>query len=111
MTPHPPGTNGNGSGDLELLRAEIRQTRAELGQTVQALAAKTDVKSRVRLGAARTGQRLRDQATGAVQRARRTDLRRQVPAMVARRTPALVVSGATVAVVVVVWLMMRGRRR
>ncbi|MFV2021009.1 MULTISPECIES: DUF3618 domain-containing protein [unclassified Micromonospora] len=96
------GRNGNGTGDLDLLRAEIRQTRAELGQTVQALAAKTDVKSRVRLGAARTGQRLRDQAGRAVADARRTDLRGAVP--------VIVLTGVTLTAVVV-WLMTKGRRR
>jgi Tfp pilus assembly protein FimV len=41
--------NGSSGGpDLEALRAEIRQTRAELGETVSALAAKTDVKARAR---------------------------------------------------------------
>jgi ElaB/YqjD/DUF883 family membrane-anchored ribosome-binding protein len=42
----------NGSGgtkpDVEALREEIKQTRAELGETVQALAAKTDVKARAK---------------------------------------------------------------
>jgi MYXO-CTERM domain-containing protein len=32
--------------DVDALRAEIKQTRAELGETVQALAAKADVKAR-----------------------------------------------------------------
>lgn len=34
--------------DVEALREEIRQTRAELGETVQALAAKADVKARAK---------------------------------------------------------------
>jgi DNA polymerase III delta prime subunit len=96
------GRSGNGSGDLDLLRAEIRQTRAELGQTVQALAAKTDVKTRVRLSAARTRQRLREQAVQAVTEARRTDFRSAIPAIV-------LAAAATTAVVA--WLMTRGRRR
>jgi ElaB/YqjD/DUF883 family membrane-anchored ribosome-binding protein len=33
--------------DVETLRREIAQTRAELGETVQALAAKADVKARL----------------------------------------------------------------
>lgn len=33
--------------DMETLRQEIAQTRAELGETVQALAAKADVKARL----------------------------------------------------------------
>ena len=47
----------NGHGDTELLREEIRRTRAELGDTVQALAAKVDVKARVRASAAHTRER------------------------------------------------------
>ncbi|MFI5937194.1 DUF3618 domain-containing protein [Actinoplanes sp. NPDC051494] len=42
----------NGSGgakpDVEALREDIKQTRAELGETVQALAAKADVKARAK---------------------------------------------------------------
>ncbi|BCB74180.1 hypothetical protein GCM10022251_10220 [Phytohabitans flavus] len=57
-------TNGrvsaNGKVDTEALRAEIRQTRAELGETVQALAAKADVKARVRRSAAHTAERARE---------------------------------------------------
>jgi Protein of unknown function (DUF3618) len=33
---------------IDQLRAEIRQTRADLGETVQALAAKADVKARAK---------------------------------------------------------------
>jgi O6-methylguanine-DNA--protein-cysteine methyltransferase len=42
--------NGSAAGkpDLDTLRAEIRQTRADLGETVQALAAKADVKARAK---------------------------------------------------------------
>ncbi|MFY1632628.1 DUF3618 domain-containing protein [Solwaraspora sp. WMMB335] len=116
MTSHN-GRSGNGSGDLESLRAEIRQTRAELGQTIQALAAKTDVKTRLRLGAARTGQRVRDRAnrTGADLRRidpRRVDLQRVDPRRIdLRRTlPVLVVAGVVVTTAVA-WLTMRGRRR
>jgi len=40
-----------GSGakpDVDAIRADIKQTRAELGETVQALAAKADVKARAK---------------------------------------------------------------
>lgn len=50
----------NGKVDTEALRAEIRQTRAELGETVQALAAKADVKARVRHSVTQTAERARD---------------------------------------------------
>lgn len=39
------------------LQEEIQQTRAELGQTVQALAARADVPSRARTAASRTAHR------------------------------------------------------
>jgi len=39
------GSSAPGKPDLAALRAEIAQTRTELGETVQALAAKADVKA------------------------------------------------------------------
>jgi hypothetical protein len=39
---------GAAQGEPEAIRGEIVQTRAELGDTVEALAAKTDVKARAR---------------------------------------------------------------
>lgn len=108
MTSHN-GRSGNGSGDLDLLRADIRRTRAELGQTVQALAAKTDVKSRVRVGAARTRRRLRDRVDQAVADVRRSglDVRR---VGLRGALPAVAVAGVLVSVAVV-WVTTRGRRR
>ncbi|ROT33243.1 DUF3618 domain-containing protein [Micromonospora sp. HM5-17] len=55
-------TRSNGSGNPEALRAEIRQTRAELSETVQALAAKADVKARLKGSAAQTRDRMRQRA-------------------------------------------------
>ena len=52
-----PGTVGapvEGSKDPEQIRDEIEATRRELGDTVEALAAKTDVKSHVRKRVQRT---------------------------------------------------------
>jgi hypothetical protein len=46
--PHPNGRGHSTADRLAELRAEIAHTRAELGETVQALAAKADVKARVR---------------------------------------------------------------
>lgn len=40
------GHNGHGAADPEALRQEIARTRAGLGETVEALAAKADVKAR-----------------------------------------------------------------
>jgi hypothetical protein len=47
-TTHEGAAAGNGSGGTEELRAEIERTRARLGGTVEALAAKADVTSRAR---------------------------------------------------------------
>jgi len=93
-------TSGNGSGDLELLRAEIRHTRADLGQTVQALAARADVPARMRQSAVRTGQRVRDQAGQAVSAVRNTGVRQELPV-------AVIAAGAVVALIA--WWMIRGR--
>ncbi|WBB69764.1 DUF3618 domain-containing protein [Micromonospora sp. WMMD812] len=53
---------GNGRGDTEALREEIRRTRVELGETMEALAAKADVKARLKGSAEQARQRMREQA-------------------------------------------------
>lgn len=58
-------SNGRGKPDLEALRAEIKLTRAELGETVQALAAKADVKARAREQVEQTRQRVLTQVAEA----------------------------------------------
>jgi ElaB/YqjD/DUF883 family membrane-anchored ribosome-binding protein len=102
-------TAGDGRGDVELLRAEIQRTREELGETVQALAAKADVKARVRESADRTRQRVRNQASHT-----RDVVRDTVPEAgnKARRNAvpwAAVAVG--IAAVAVVLMVVRGRRR
>jgi hypothetical protein len=63
--------NGStGKPDLVALRAEIKQTRTDLGETVQALAARADVKARAREQVTQTKQRLLDQAASATGRLR-----------------------------------------
>jgi DNA-binding XRE family transcriptional regulator len=79
---------------IEELRAGIRQTRAELGETMQALAAKADVKSRAMDQVEQARQRVRQAASGAG---------------VSPVPVALLVAGV-VAVVGIV-LVVRGRRR
>jgi len=70
------------SGDPAEIRADIERTRTELGDTVEALAAKADVKARARIAAgdlkvrakelAGTGRRaLRQRTSGLPDRARR----------------------------------------
>ncbi|HEX6968706.1 MAG TPA: DUF3618 domain-containing protein [Micromonosporaceae bacterium] len=62
--------------DPDALREEIRQTRADLGETVQALAAKADVKARVKDAATHKRDELTYQAQqkkdDLLHRARRT---------------------------------------
>jgi Protein of unknown function (DUF3618) len=64
--------NGSAPGkpDVEALRAEIKQTRSELGETVQALAAKADVKARAKEQVEQTKQRVRAQAAEATGKVR-----------------------------------------
>ena len=54
--------------DPSQIREEIEQTRAEMGDTVDALAHKTDVKSRVKESFADKKERLRAQMTGTTSR-------------------------------------------
>lgn len=102
-------TDGNGTGDAEALRAEIRRTRQELGETVQALAARADVKSRLRETAAHSGQRVRqrvEQAAGGVA----GPVRDAGHAVQRQPVPwAVLVAGAAAVLVVVV--LIRGRKR
>ncbi|MFC6017689.1 DUF3618 domain-containing protein [Plantactinospora solaniradicis] len=58
-------TTGDGAGDMDQTRAEIDKRRAELGETVQALAARTDVQARGREKAAQVGNRARERSAQA----------------------------------------------
>ena len=51
---------GKPSADLDALRQEIKQTRVELGETVEALVAKVDVKARLQSASAAALARTRD---------------------------------------------------
>jgi hypothetical protein len=53
------------SDEIAALRAEIRKTRADLGATAEALAAKTDIKARARESAMAMRERLSGSANGA----------------------------------------------
>jgi hypothetical protein len=57
----------NGSSDPDRVRAEIEQTRADLGATVQALAAKTDVAGRTADRATEVGSRVEQDMTARTQ--------------------------------------------
>ncbi len=58
-----------GDAKVAALRNDIEQTRAELGETVEALAAKADVKARLKDSAARTSGRIKDRAGAAAAQA------------------------------------------
>jgi ElaB/YqjD/DUF883 family membrane-anchored ribosome-binding protein len=92
--------------DVDALRAEIKQTRAELGETVQALAAKADVKARAKDQVEQTKQKVKAQAAEATGKVRddTTDQVRRNP------IPAAAVLAGIVALVGVI-LIVRGRRR
>ena len=83
---------------IEELRAEIKQTRADLGETVQALAAKADVKARALDQVEHARQRVRTAAGQAQQQVRTSPV------------PVALVLAGVVAVVGVI-LIVRGRRR
>lgn len=70
MTQKNGSSAASGKPDVEALRTEIAQTRAELGETVQALAAKADVKARAKEQVEQTKQKVKAQAAEAGQRAR-----------------------------------------
>ncbi|MGC4807279.1 DUF3618 domain-containing protein [Micromonospora sp. DT233] len=114
-------SNGTGDGDTEALRAEIRRTRVELGETVEALAAKADVKARLRTSAEQAKERMREQTAQTVARVR-GQAAQGVEAARDRTGPvvqsglragpapwAAIAAGAVATVIVL--LIIRGRRR
>jgi ElaB/YqjD/DUF883 family membrane-anchored ribosome-binding protein len=115
-------TDKNGSAakpDLAVLREEIKQTRADLGETVQALAARADVKARARDQVELTRQRVLTQAhelTGRVREA--TGLAKEATVETtseagarvrANPAPVLLVAAGVAALVGII-LIVRGRR-
>lgn len=116
--------NGAAKPDLVALREEIKQTRADLGETVQALAARADVKARAReqvqetkqrvlVQAAAMTDRVREAALGAGEKVRETpprELAYQAGSRVrANPLPAMLVVAGLAAVAGVI-LIIRGRR-
>ncbi|MEU1242971.1 DUF3618 domain-containing protein [Micromonospora parva] len=79
------------SGSSDQTRRDIQQTRAELGETVAALAAKTDVKTRARSKATTAVGGLRGRVTEAGQSAktRATQLARTVSQKVSQRVTSV----------------------
>ena len=112
-------TSSSGSAgdkpDIDQLQADIEQTRQELGQTVEALTAKLDVKSRAKEQLSLTKQRASEQVRGARRQAqvKATSLSRTArdaattdqgkPAPVVLAGAAAVLVSAVVATGLVVW--------
>jgi ElaB/YqjD/DUF883 family membrane-anchored ribosome-binding protein len=101
--------NSKQSVDVQALRRDIAQTRAELGETVQALAAKADVKARLYEKAEDARERVRDglQVTVAAAPAKAQALVVRTGQAVRRNPLPFAVAAGAVAVVV---LFVRWRR-
>jgi hypothetical protein len=105
------GVEPAASGDPDAIRADIERTRAELGDTVQALAAKTDVKARAQDAVQAAKVRVQDSVAETTHVM--ADEARQVRRIIARRPgSAAVVAGVAAAVTaLLVILGQRSSRR
>ena len=104
----------------EALTAEIEKTRQELGQTVEALAAKADVKARARHRATEVAGNLRGKARATVGKARagvhsaKDKLAEHGPATPATtgvRVYSVTAAAAAAGALLLAWLTVRRRRR
>jgi len=77
-------TTGAGTGEADRMREEIQKTRAELGETAQALAAKADPKALGREAAEHAKDRVRQQTAQTAQTVRETAVR--VPTTAGQKT-------------------------
>jgi hypothetical protein len=96
--------------DQQALRSDIAETRAELGETVAALSAKTDVRARASdaVGQVTDQAREKARAVGDQVKAGAASVRDslaevEVPAVVRRPLPVAVLVGAAVGVALVVF--------
>src|SRR5262249_6405448 len=96
------------SVDVEALRREIAHTRAELGETMQALAAKADVKARLQETADEARARVRERLQSAVPKQAQDWAVR--PGGAVRRIPVPGATAAGVAVLVVLFIRWRRNR-
>jgi hypothetical protein len=109
-------TNSNTPPRTEELRDEIARTRADLGDTAAALAAKADVKTRAKESAARAGDRAKETAASLRERAADEAALTQQQfedgdvADIARRPVPVAVLAVVVAAAVAVFLIRRARR-
>jgi hypothetical protein len=84
----------------EELRHEIEQTRQRLGDTVDELAAKADMKARAGVKTAKAKAQARAKAAEVSRRVRHSQ-------MVQRRWPVALAAGAVIAGSVAIWLWRR----
>jgi uncharacterized protein YjbJ (UPF0337 family) len=114
-------TSSDSPTDPQQLRAEIEQTRAELGQTVQDLTAKADVKTRAKQAVGDATGRARhrlagvkDQAAGVVAEKASTAKQQladsNLPAPIRRPLPLAAIAAAAATVIVAVAVVIRRRR-
>jgi hypothetical protein len=111
---HGQRNGGSTSSDPAVLRAEIRRTRAELGETVQLLAAKADVKARMKSSASQARDRFRAKASTAATRVRQSNNGGRPAGQVGLRpnpVPVATLIGVAASAVAVILLVMRRRRR
>jgi hypothetical protein len=90
--------------DPEALRAEITQTRAELGKTIEALVAKTDVKARAKVAVEQTT----DQAKEKLRSVRHQVL--ETASTAGKRAPVVAVAVAALAFAGIAIYLLRRRR-
>ncbi|MBO1334518.1 DUF3618 domain-containing protein [Streptomyces sp. VRA16 Mangrove soil] len=96
----PPAHDRPTAAAPEELRAQIERTRADLGDTVEALAAKADVKGRAKDKAAQVKDQVREQAAAGAEAAREHRV-------VLVATAVCTVSAGALAL----WLTLRHRKR
>jgi hypothetical protein len=99
--PEPARPEPGPDADIDEIQTDIEQTRKDLGETVEALSAKMDVKERTKEKAAETKEAVLDKAH-AVQHATIDDGRAKVTVPVA----AVIVAGTAT----LVWILWRRRR-
>lgn len=90
--------------DQEALRTQIEQTRAELGETVEALSAKADVKGQVKDKVDERKAQLRDQQA-------RAEVKFKEVSEEAKKNPAPFAAAAAGGVVVLLLIARRRRRK
>jgi hypothetical protein len=104
------GSGGTAPATPEELREEIAQTRADLGETAAALAAKADVKGRVTSAAKEKAEAVRQRATAEAVVTQEQLKQGDVAGIARRPVPMVAVAALAAAVVGVVLLIRRARR-